>query len=227
MTQKQENALSTWAATDAVLAKYEPVWSALPGFAANVASFRRERQLLDPDAARQQQGTTGIGSGKRATKEELAAAATQMAGNIHVWADNHNHIELAERVDYAEKELSRQRDNVLPVTAANILKLGKEYRKDTNLDTYGVNDASIKELEDLLGRYDGKNASTRVAKSEQKTATVNVAQHIAAGNHYLELLDKLIGNFLKGNPDFVSDYHNARILIDLGSRSDKKSPVAH
>jgi hypothetical protein len=64
------------------------------------------------------------------------------------------------------------------------------------------------------------------AKSSKITENANIKSTIKEIDTLLkDEMDKLIVNFKKNNPDFVSDYHNARVIIDPGSNGGNKKPT--
>jgi hypothetical protein len=129
---------------------------------------------------------------------------------------------LQKQFTFAPSYFDKIRDNLFPVIVKTIITKATELL--TSLEPYGVTQRSIQDLTDALDGYSNANASPRAAVGERKIATVNIVTKLTEGMYQLQIMDNLAGNFSTTNPDFVSAYHSARMIISLGTRT-KKDPT--
>jgi hypothetical protein len=193
MTKRQEDQLTMWTATDAVLKNYEEKWKIIPAFANAAYLFRKIRLEVSTDANTQQQNNTGITQGKAVMRSNLIEQCKQMALNIKSYAHNTKDFALEKQFDFTLTYFERLRDNAIPVVAEAILEKAIDLKKE--LSDYGAGEEDLKELEISLEQYKKMNPAPRLAKGEVKQATVNISDKINEGTEQLQLMDNLAGNF--------------------------------
>ncbi|KAA5536732.1 hypothetical protein F0919_03415 [Taibaiella lutea] len=220
MTKRQEDQLTMWTATNAVLKNYEEKWKSIAAFANAAHLFRKISLEVNAAISTQQQDNTGITQGKIAMRSNLTEQCRQMALNIESYAFNIKDFALEQQFHFTPTYFERLRDNALPVVAGAIFQKASDLK--TQLSDYGVGDEELKELKTLIEKYKGMNPAPRLAKGEVKQATVNIADKINEGTEQLNLMDKLAGNFSKKSPEFVSSFRNARIVINRTSSKKLK-----
>jgi len=225
MTKHQEDQLTMWTATDAVLRAHEAQWQSIVAFANAVALFRQIREAVSPEASTQQQDNTGITLAKTVLKENLIEQCKQMALNIKSYAVNIQDFGLQKQFDFTPTYFERLRDNTVSVVANTIFEKGNMLRKA--LADYGTGKEELEALQLTLTKYKDMNAAPRLAKGAVKQATVNISDKMSEGSLQLSQMDNLVGNFNKKYPEFVSAFRNARIVINMSSsKKSKKLPPA-
>ncbi|KAA5534511.1 hypothetical protein F0919_07775 [Taibaiella lutea] len=221
MTKKQEDQLTMWSATEAVLLKHEGLWQSIPAFADAAAQFRRIRIEVNPEANTQHQDNTGITYAKTVERSNLTELCKQMALNIKSYAINIKDFGLEKQFEFTPSYFDKLRDNAIPVVADAI------YDKATALlevlGDYGVGNNEMEELQASIINYKSMNPAPRLVKGEVKQATVNLSEKIQEGTAQLKQMDNLAGNFNKRSPEFVSAFRNARIVINTSSSRKPKN----
>ena len=222
MNAKQEDKLTMWTATHAVLSKNEDLTKTVKAFYDAFQHFRNIRLELQPDAEIQSSATTGVTIDKAALRDKAVKQAEQMASNIKAYAKKTKNNELKKQFTFSHTSFDRLRDNTFPVIIGNILSKAKKL--EGALADYGVTVAKVAKLQETLDSYNGINPAPRLATGDRKQATVNIAAKIKEGEEELEQMDDLIGNFQEENPNFVASYRNARVVISLGHGRKPKDP---
>ena len=212
MTKKQEDKLSMWTVANAVLSKHEAVWTKIKAFANAAALFRQIRLDIDPEADTQQSDKTGITQNKAQQRSDLIEECKQAALNIESYAINKKDFELEKRFQFTPTYFEKLRDNALPIAAHSIFNKAQALQKELN--DYGVTPETLKELNEAILRYENINPAPQLASGNRKQATVNIAGKLKDGTVQLKLMDKMLGNFRKTNPGFVSAFKNARVVIN-------------
>lgn len=220
MNQKQENILSMWGAVNDILTANEAIWNTIGECANTVALFRDIRANFAPEAKKQESLSKGSAASKAQLRINVTGTALQMAANLQVFARRTGNKELEANVALAFSDLNRLRDQELPVKVRNILDAAGKYLGE--LKDYAINENSITTLKTILDQYEAARSAPRSAISSRKTSTANIAALIRQGNEELDNLDLLMGNFAISHPVFVSDYRNARLVVDNKGRGGRK-----
>ena len=210
--------------TNAVLMDNEPVWNVLPGFVTAKNKFNLIWLDIDPDAAKQLAGTGTASDTKSSTRTLLTGFMLRMNGNMHAYAIATGNMALRSDTNISESTLDRLRDNTFLMTAKMTRELA--ITNAAGLTDYGVTDAFMAQFTQAIKDYSDGMPGPRKAISLRSTATKGIKEKIAACNEQLLIMDKLMENFRETNPQFVSDYFSARMIIDLGHRHAKPTPVA-
>jgi hypothetical protein len=222
MTKRQEDQLTMWSATEAVLKTYEGQWSTIVAFANAADLFRIIRLEVSPEANTQQQDNTGITYAKTVERSNLTELCKQMALNIKSYAVNIKDFGLEKQFDFTPTYFERLRDNAIPIVADAILQKAVGIKEV--LDDYGVGEDELNYLEASIKKYKGMNPAPRLVQGIVKQATVNITGKMNEGNAQLKQMDNMVGNFNKTLPEFVSAFRNARIVINLSSSKKPKKP---
>jgi hypothetical protein len=222
MTKKQEDQLTMWSATDAVLGKYESTWTSILAFADAATKFRHVRAEINPEAKTQQRNNTGITQAKTVERSNLTELCKQMALTIKAYAVNSKDFGLEKQFDFTKSYFDKLRDNAIPVVADAIY--GKAVELIAALTDYGVGQQELDELRIVLINYKSANPGPRLVKGEVKQATVNLSEKLHEGTVQLNQMDNLVGNFNKNYPEFVSAFRSARMVINRSSSRKPKTP---
>jgi hypothetical protein len=214
MTRSQENKLSMWTTTHALLGNNETIWKNLEAFAEAVDLFRQIRLGIDPHAGKQQSNDTGITEDKQRAIKEMTGLAMQLARNMEAYAIKTKNAALQKQFELPPSQFDRMRDNTLPILVKTILDKAKALSKE--LVPYGTTDATIDALKESLDQYGIKTPNPKLASNNRKEATGSIAQKIKDGEVQLKLMDNMVGNFKNDHPAFVVAYHDAREIINLG-----------
>ena len=98
----------------------------------------------------------------------------------------------------------------------------------TVLETgYGVDAADIAKLNTAIEDFTGLLTKPRQAVVARKEVTGEIAADEETADRLLEReLDKTMRKFKTKNGPFFGEYKSARMIIDLGGRSEKAEPTA-
>ncbi|MEZ5198510.1 MAG: carboxypeptidase-like regulatory domain-containing protein [Bacteroidales bacterium] len=218
MTDAQENKFNSILAVDTVLDDNKIVWQPLPAFsdiATKVKAIKAEivnlRQI-------QEQDKKGLTVNKTLTREQLTIATLKLINGLAAYAALNNNHELLAEVNYTPTNLTSARDTIISDIALLIQNKAIEF--ETQLADFLVTTEDIAAQLALLEQYNIAVPDKRVADSTSKAATADLKLKFKEMDILLkEKLDRLVRLFETTNPDFVQQYFNARIIIDLGRRS--------
>lgn len=213
MTDKQENKLSMYLTTEEVLDNNNAVWSGTPAFVTAKAQFSAHIDTIEATRGGQELDRKGIAENKKNKKEDAIAKALPIIGGLVAFASATGDTQLRQEVDYTERELSRMRDTIL--SDALLIISARATTHTADLVNYNVSGAQITAFATAVNDYKVTVPKPRTAISERKTLTSNLDETFDAADLLLEeQLDPLAKTFEPTNPDFFSDYTNARIIVD-------------
>lgn len=217
MTDTQENKLSMFEATNAVMDANSAIWT--PVDAVSDISIKVKSIITDIQDLRQIQelDTKGITVNKTVVRDELITATLKLINGISAYASITENYTLLGEVKYTPSQLKTARDTIFYDIA--VLIQSKAAPLETELAKYLIKTDDITGQQALISQYTEALPEKRVAVVTSKTSTTDLKIKFKEMDVLLkEKLDRLILIFEATNPDFVKQYFNARIIIDLGKR---------
>jgi hypothetical protein len=165
--------------------------------------------------------TSGITDDKNSLKAELAEEDYRIASAIYFYASRTGNATLRAKVDYTENDLGDARQDNLVKMTKNIADTAEEYLSE--LAPQGIVAEDIEALRLLADRYEKAIPEGRATVADRMVSGEKLAELIAQTEDLLKhQADRLMEQYRKPNPDFYNAYFNARIVIDYGTRHEKK-----
>lgn len=219
MTQKQQNRLSMYKAVADHLNAHQSLWQKFAPFSAAAGALRQA--IANLDKALQQQAvanSTGATADKASLVQVAVKRVSALARNAAVYAITANNIELYAQLDYPRSYLERLPDN--EQVAMLQAMLGKVQEHAASLGDYMVTKKGIADAQTAIDAAATALVRPRTVIDAHSTATANIPALLTEGRYQLDLMDKLIHNFADDAPDFVTNYRQARIVVDSGIRHE-------
>ena len=215
MTTIQEDKLSMYYVVKNTCEKYQTTWTANAVFAATYNLWAAKIPLIEQNRDAQLLETTGITTDKTTKRNSMTDKALFMINRMQSYANVVTNPELLENIKYSASDLKKKRDSDV-IGICNIVT-AKANANVTALATYGVTAAMITELQAAITAYMAVLAKPKVAKSQTKTATENLAKLFKEADDILnQRLDLDIELFKATKPEFHSQYKTARMIVSLG-----------
>jgi len=223
MTTKQQNKLAMYLVVKGVLDANNSVWQSLQAFADGYTDFTSHVARIQSLELSQVTDSTGIAQDKKASKAAMATAAQTISAAVHAYAVKTKNNTLANETDFNVSDLTGERDAEAIKDCQNIHDLA-----NTNLASlaaYGITAAKLTALQALIDAFKAIVSKPRDHIATGKTVTQILSDEFDAADETLsEILDGLIAQFQATNAKFVSDYNNARIIVDTSA--SHASPTA-
>ncbi|MDB6174377.1 MAG: hypothetical protein JWL59_3688 [Chthoniobacteraceae bacterium] len=232
MNNDLQNKLNSHHAVLRVGEANEPIWKdkkprafskKMAELISGVAEFERLAAIHNSDLA-------GIVLDKDAAQETLIGSILNVAGPMcSYFADKKDKTSLT-KVNFTASDLRNSRDAALSQIAQIVLSLLKPLTRQKSAldDDYGINPATYSSLETDLKTYDEALGKPRAALASRKSATAKLLLRSSALDAlYDEHLDHLVTSFAVTDEGstFVSDWFNARKIINLGHGSSAPDPA--
>lgn len=223
MTTKQQNKLSMYLAVKAVLDAASSIWQPLPAFAEGHTDFTTHLSNIQTLGQNQMMDTTGITQDKQAAHKTMCQTAIGLAQAVRAYAmKNQNHT-LAGSVDFTITDLLHERDNQSAEDCQNIHDIAETNL--ANLANFGVTAAKLTTLQTAIDAFNAIIQKPRQTIAQGKTVTQQLSDEFTATDLTLdEGLDNLIGQFAGTDAKFVSDYKNARSIVDAAASHNSITP---
>lgn len=219
MNKRQENKLSMYLAVQQVLTGNEKSWSGITAFGKAKAELSEIVASIAAARQTQETNTTGITADKAAKRQLMAEKAIEMSSAVQAYATDKKDKALFESVHYSISDLLRGNDTSARDHSQIIHDRAKEVLG--SLADYGITKATLGSFQAAIKEYSDLLSAPRVAKTVSKTATDSLEKAFkSADDVLLNRLDKLMEQFRVKTPGFYEQYHNSRIIVDLGIRHE-------
>ncbi len=216
MTTKQQNKLAMYLAVKSLLDANNSIWQSLLAFADGYTDFSGHVTQIQTLELSQVTDSTGIAQDKKASKAAMATAAQQISAAVHAYAVKTKNNTLANETHFAVSDLTGERDADAIKDCQNVHDLA-----NTNLASlaaYGITAAKLTALQANIDGFKAIVSKPRDNIVAGATVTQQLSDEFDAADETLsEILDGLIGQFAATNAKFVSDYNNARTIIDASA----------
>lgn len=218
MTQAQQNRLTMNKVVIKHLDDNAPVWQTLAAFKKAHDELLASVKGRNTAQGTQSQTTTGITRDKSADTEAAVKAVLKLAKNTAAYAIDQDNHDLYASLNYSKSYLLNLPDNEQGAFLQTMLD--KVRGQVGNLGDYNVTAAAIAEAQSAVDKVKGGMTNPRGAIDTRSTATKSVPAYEADGRKALAKLDRLIHNFEDDAPEFVAQYRQARMIVDVGVRHE-------
>lgn len=217
MTDSQENSLSRYEAVDLIFGNNEEVYNHTDAFVAYVTEFKGNITEIHTVAGEQGEIRTGAAVDKSVVRDNLENATIKVKNGVRALGVFTGNNRLRDSASYADSELKSFRDNVLADHAGNIHKIASGVA--AQLEPYFVTAADIQAVSTFQKQFLDLIATPRYETVLTKDATRTLKVLFRETDTLLrEKIDPTILIFKPAYPEFVNNYFDARIIVDLGRR---------
>jgi hypothetical protein len=215
------NKRSMFGSVHTVLTANQAIWSSVPAFGSAVNLFENKLTILDTKLSEQSVAMTGVTREKQEQLNRLSEKMILAHNALYLYGKETASIILQERNRTSQSELLR-------LTIGRAKVHGNDLKNDlaafgSALEAYGITQTFVS---DLIAQIDGLPElieSSRIALLHRKGATRAIDEVEAKLTEILrDQMDRMILVFKSDHPQFVSDYQDARALINHrnGERDD-------
>jgi len=192
------------------------VWSGVPAFVTAFGEFETGISNIHTTRLEQEKDLKGIAEDKMVKEEEMIKQTLGLIGPIVAYANVTSNEPLRQEVDYSKRELEKSRDTILEDKCQIVQDRANTHSVEL-IASYGVTAVQITDHATTITDYHAVIAGPRSAIALRKTQTEVLEELLDSTIGILtDKLDELVVVFQVTSPQFVSDYKNARIIVDLG-----------
>ncbi|HUA67234.1 MAG TPA: hypothetical protein VMA13_01690 [Candidatus Saccharimonadales bacterium] len=227
MNAKQENKLSMYLAVEAVCDRNTSTWQTLQAFGDAYTSFGAHVQNIQSIAQSQAADSTGLSADKQQLREAMAESGIEIGNAVYAYARKSKNNDLAAKVNVNRSSFMGGRDTAAADMARSVLASANANL--ANLGPYGITEGKLTAFQTAIDAYAASIAKPRDARASAATATRQLADEFDAADEMLgDQMDTLVLQFRSANATFVTDYQNARLIVDStggGSANGKDQPT--
>jgi hypothetical protein len=220
MTKKEEARLSMYRTVQQFCNNNLTIINANPAFIAVLAliSTKISTLLSNETSARKQ--TKGVAQDKRTT---LCLNAFDIAAIVFAYATEINNLTLQQAVKFSITDLEKIKDDLLAPTCNNIKKAASDNL--TALAGYGIVAATLTAFQANIDAYSGAVPKPRLATTAKTTSNKNVKTTFKEIDAILKSrMDKLAPSFRTTAPNFLTEYKEARKIVDPSTSAKSTKP---
>lgn len=214
MTAKDAAKLNMYRAVEAHCDNNIGVISATPAFETALTVFKTKIEAIDTTGQQKSAPLKGITADKNNLKQSLCQRASDVANIVYAFAAANSNSALKEEVNFPISKLTKASDATLLQMCRQIHD--KAFANSAPLElNYGLTPQMLTELQTVIDNYAAATPKPRTATSQRKTLTTNLRQLFKEADAVLlDQMDRLVVTFRESNPNFVTTYENARIIVD-------------
>ncbi len=212
--------------------RHHDSWKSNSVISSTVEKINGLFKKIEKTNARQNQSTKGISQKKREFRKQLDNTTNIFLGIFRSYAKTTNNDELYENSNKSLSEIKKIKDTEIIVLVNSTIDFATNHKND--LKDYGITDKMISDYQTSLVGYNEYLSKPQEIQAEKKTATAELKQLFKDLDEQLtEYLDNHMMQFVEKEPQFYSDYENARIIYDdptiskslMGTVSDAHEPA--
>ncbi|HYX29075.1 MAG TPA: hypothetical protein VE863_10950 [Pyrinomonadaceae bacterium] len=212
MKTDQTNRVNMYKTVTGVLDDHSAVWNAMAPMVTAVADFKTKVSTIDT-AVQKQETPTGATKDKAEARDALEDVLFLMCRALSFLAHKSGDNDLSALADLTRSDIDKFDSEGLSNRAASVL--AQANAKKTDLATVQVTQANLDELTQALADFNEVKAGPRQATAERAAQTESLPTLIRDANSILRNeVDPLVALFSRSNPDFVSAYNSARVIVD-------------
>jgi len=187
---------------------------------------------IEETNARQNKKTEGLTGQKNKYRKQLDTTTDVFLGIFRSYAKITGNDELYANSDKSITEIKRIKDTEIMVLVNTTIKYATSHLKD--LKDYGITEAMISDYQKSANGFVEFLTKPQEIIAERKTATSHLKELFKQLDEQLtEYLDNLMMQYKLKEPQFYSDYENARIIYDdptiskslMGTVTDAHEPA--
>lgn len=197
-----------------ICASHASVWNGTPAFVEVHTTFSDKLAQLKAQSAVQESAVQGVTDNKRAVLQKVVSLAIVASKALSALALKNGDTELLARNIYSRSEWFR---GTALLRSARLTRLLEDVNAhSTVLEDYNIDSAFTAELLVQVNTYNSATQAPRLAILNRKRATAALDRLTTEIDLLLRgQLDAITEVFRASHPDFVEDFFNARIIVDV------------
>lgn len=223
MLDRQENKLTMFEAVISLLDANTAKTAVIAAFAATYNVFKNFVTQIKAKDVEKGGATTGKTSTKNADRAALVSAVMTVGGAVSALGAATNNNQLKEGGKTTRSELRDMRDTLLVTKAQGIYGLANA--NAAALVPYGITAAVITDLDTKITSYNNSLGARESSVAQQVGATTQIKTLFKKADKQLsEQVDLLMESFADSDPQFYTEYKQARVIYDLSGGGSNPPP---
>jgi hypothetical protein len=201
-----------------IMTRHSDVWKDNKAISKVVEKIIGLLAELEKVNANQKITSAGATKKKSQIRKELDKLTNVFLGSFRSYARSINDVQIYEKYDLSMTEIKDVKDTEVIGESQAVAEFATSHLKD--LKDFGTTQETIDEYKLVATNFRKILAVPQSIIAERKTLTQKLKDLFKQLDEYLtEDLDNYLMQFITKNPDFYSDYENARIIYDSATIS--------
>jgi Xaa-Pro aminopeptidase len=221
METKLTNRVTMFKTVTRYLDDNSAAWNTMTPMQAAVTDLKSKIASIDATAQQQEapNGATDDKAEARDTLEDVLFLACEALG---VLAHTSNDNDLLALTDVTRTSLHRMGAEELSNRAASVAT--EANARKTELAMLHVTQANLDELNEALEDFNSAKSGPRTATAARAVQTQSLPRLVREASNILRnRIDRMTSLFRRSNPDFVSGYQIARVIVDRAATHGKST----
>jgi hypothetical protein len=212
-----------WRAVRKVLDDNQAIWSNNAPFSSYSTALTDAIIAADAALLRQQATSVGASQDKKSLERLAVNKTAAIADCASAYALDQNNHTLLVIVNISKSAMLLLPQNELVQKLNHILDAADPLVKE--LQSYGITKDDLSEARTAVNSFQLAEVHPRTIIAERKAITASVPVIMQNGRLALGKMDLLIDTFSEDHPEFVSQFKEARLVVDSGTRH--RNPEDH
>ena len=213
MTRNQEAYLSMSKKVVGEMQRHHSTWTENAVIVATIANVEKVMSNIALASARQNRKTEGLTKHKREYRKKLNTQSDVILGVIRSYAITINNKNLYENANLSISEIRKIKDSEILIKVGTITKIVTNNMAE--LVPYGMNDKIMLDYSEARDGYKEYLTKPQEIIAERKTATSTLVKLFSDLEiEFNEFLDNHMMQYKLSEPQFYTDYINARVIYD-------------
>lgn len=193
----------------------------IPAFATTKTSADTKLVLIDNLTALADSNTTGVTLDTNQLRTTMTLLALKCGNAVSAYAASINDNTLRVAVTYTETQMARFKKEEIDDICEQIHNLANTHAALAGM--FGYTPIDVTDLFTAIGLYRTSIQNPRQAIITRSTAIENIKALVRdiSDNLFKKQMDKMVNTLKASQPNFVTNYFKARIILDLGSTTAK------
>jgi hypothetical protein len=223
MDNEQTNRVTMFKTVISYMDDNSSVWNTMSPLQAAMTLFKEKGNNIDA-AARKQETPTGATQDKATARDTLEVVLFLTCEALGTLAHELGNNDLVALTDVTRTSLDRMDEEELSNRAAAVRTAAGA--QATELATFQVTQANLDELSQALENFNAAKTGPRNATAARAAQTESLPNLIREASTFLRnRIDRMVNLFSRSNPDFVSGYRSARVIVDRPATHASAKPA--
>jgi hypothetical protein len=224
MNTELTNRVTMYKTVSSYLDEHSSVWNTMAPLQTAFTQFKAEIAGIDT-TAQQQEAPNGATDDKAEARDALEDVLFLACEALGVLAHTDGDHDLSALTDVTRTALDRMSAEELSNRAATVLTQANA--RKTSLAPLQVTQDNLDEFEQALQDFNAAKTGPRAAIVARTTQTESLSTRVRKANGILRnQIDRMVSLFKRSNPDFVSGYQSARVIVDRAATRATTKPTA-
>lgn len=219
MRKNQENKFTMYKAVDTYLDENLVIVQGITELSASHLQLKGKYLELKTKNDESLKALSGKAVSKLVARMNAINSSLAISGGLYGYAKKNKNTELETITNIQKSSLDKMRDTELTTALEAIADLAEAHI--SSLEPFGVTPAKAEEFREKINLYDASVGKKETGMIRKKGAKKSLRTLFTEADDILVTMDKYIDGLKNDHGEFVSNYKEARFIMNMGIRHKK------